>query len=352
MIRAFLRTGFGLATAATVVASSWTLWQSPFATPYRTKTQAEILVALDHALARDATPALMSARINSALAAQETDEAVAILRLVDARGVDIPDELRAQIAAADAKADGWSACLACAINADKCPDLTRVAACNLPIELTPIGDAKAISRALTDYVAGREIDKIDLSLGVVGLASTATVLVSGGSSVTIKAGASALRVARKTGAISATLMDEITQLAADALRLDRAPDVLKGTARPTDLIDQARAAKLTNAAADMGRFTTQMPLGDAFGVLRYANSTGELARLARVSETLGDGTRGTLAVLGKSRVLRLTHRLADLTLLAIALLLALAGQILAVLLWYIRRRLRPPPRRRTRKAAL
>ena len=212
----------------------------------------------------------------------------------------------------------------------------------MPIELTPIGDAKAITRALADHLAGREIDKIDLSLGVVGLASTAAVLVSGGSSVTVKAGATALRVARKTGAVSVGLMDEIATLATGALRLSRARDVASGAAHPATLIDSARATKLTDAATNMGRLTTAMPVGDAFAVLRYADTTGELSALTRVAESLGSETRGTLAVLGKSRVLRLTHRLAELTLLAIALLAALAGQVLALLFWLIRRRLRPP----------
>ncbi len=342
MIRGLLRTGFGFATAATFVASSWTLWQSPFAAPYRIKTEAELTVALDRALNRDATPAIFEARIDSALNAGEADEAVAILRLADARRIAVTPDRRARIAEAEALAEGWSACLACAINADDCPDLTRVAACNLPIEMTPIGDAKAITRALADHMAGREIDKIDLSLGVVGLASTAGVLMSGGSSVTIKAGATALRVARKTGAINLGLMDEITSLATGALQLDRASDVLSGAARPIDLIDTTRAAKLTSAAADIGRFTNAMPVGDAFAVLRYAETTDELARLARVAESAGGNTRGTLAVLGKSRVLRLTHRLTELAMLAIALVAALAAQILTILFWYIRRQFRPP----------
>ena len=342
MIRAWLRTGFGFATVATFVASAVTLWQSPFTTPYRAQTQTELSVAVDRALHRDATPAIFETRIDSALNRGEADEATAILRLANARNVQVAPALKTRIETAEAKAEGWSACLACAISAENCPDLTRIAACNLPIELTPIGDAKAITRALTDHIAGREIDKIDLSLGVVGLASTAAILVSGGSSVTVKAGATALRVARKTGAISTQLMTEITTLATGALRLDRASDVLSGAARPAALIDGARATKLTDTAANMGRLTREMPVGDAFAVLRYADTTDELSDLARVAETLGSETRGTLAILGKSRVLRLTHRLAELALFALALLAALAGQVLALLFWLIRRQLRDP----------
>ena len=337
MIRRALRTALGFSTAATVIASGWTLTQSPFTQPYRDRTEAELTVALDAALGRFATPEVVADRIATALSQDEADEAAAILRLADARGIAVDPALRQSTTEAEEAAKGWSACLACAISADNCPDLTRVAACNLPIELTPIGDAKAITRALTDYLADRDIDRIDLTLGLVGLGSTVAVVASGGSSLTVKAGATVLRIARKTGAVSKPLMDEIAGLAAGTLRLDRARDVLTGGAGASVLLDSARAARLTEVAADMGRLSTAMPAGDALAMLRYADDTATLARITRVAETAGPETRGTFAVLGKARVIRATRRLSELTMLAIGLLAALAAQVLALILWYLRR---------------
>ena len=343
MIRRTLRLAFGLTTAATLVASTWTIAQSPFATPYRERTAAELSVALDRALHQSLTPAIVEAKIADALGAGGADEAAAILRLADARGVAVTEDTRRAVQSAEEAASGWSACLACALTAEACPDLTRVAACNLPLELTPVGDVKAIMRALTAYVLGDDIDKIDLSLGVVGLGSTVAILATGGSSATVKAGATALRLARKTGTISAGLLGELTTLARASLRLDRAGDVLRGAARPADLLDGVAATRLASAASDMGRLTAALPAGDAFALLKHAESTGDLARIARVAETAGTEARGSFAILGATRALRLTHRLAELSLIALALLAAVLGQVLTIVLWLIRARLRPKP---------
>ena len=337
MIRRTLRVGFSLLTASTLVANGVVLAGSPFAQPYRDRTEAELSVALDRELAGTLNTDLIESRLEQSLNDGEPDEAVAILRLADRHNVTVAPDLRQLVTEAEENAQGWSACLSCAISAENCPDLTRVATCNLPIELTPIGDAKAITRGLTDYLAGNDIDQIDLTLGVVGLGSTVAILVSGGSSATVKVGATALRVARKTGAISARLMAEITAAAKGALRLENAGAVVRGAAPMSSLIDGARAAKLTTLATDMGRLTTTLPAGDALAMLRLAETTPELTRIARIAETAGTETRGTFAVLGKARVLRVAQKLSEAALLAIALLIALAGQLLALLLWILAR---------------
>lgn len=337
MIRRSLRVGFSLLTASTFAANGVVLAGSPFAQPYRDRTEAELSVALDRALSGALNTDLVESRLEQALTDGEPDEASAILRLADRRDIAIARDLRQLVTEAEDDAQGWSACLSCAISAENCPDLTRVATCNLPIELTPIGDVKAITRALTDYLAGSDIDQIDLTLGIIGLGSTVAILASGGSSATVKVGATALRVARKTGAVSARLMGEITTAAKGALRLDNAGAVVRGAAPVSSLIDSARAAKLTTLASDMGRLTMAMPTGDALAMLRLAENTPELTRIARIAETAGTETRGTFAVLGKARVLRVAQRLSEAAMLAIALLAALALQLLAFILWMLAR---------------
>ncbi len=351
MIAWLARSSMGAAAIATFLSSGWALTQSPFAAPYVDRTTTEIGVALTHALDRSLTSDSATRAISDALSRGEADEAGAVLRLADGRGVAVSDNLRARVVAAEETAAGWSACLACAVDPDACPDLTRVAACNLPLELTPVGDLNAVRRALVDYVAGDEIDRVDLSLGVVGLAATAAVLGSGGSSVTVKAGATALRVARRAGAVSGAFMDDITVLATRALRLDRAGEVISGGARFEDLIEPVAAGRLAAAAADVGRLTDKMPLGDAFALLKRADGTEDLARIVRVADTAGPETRGAFALLGTSRVLRLTHRVSDLALFTLAAIAAFLGQVSAFALWLLRR-LVPRPARRAGSVAL
>lgn len=331
---------FGLAALATLLASWVTLAQSPFAAPFRDRTEAELKVAIETALTRDLNMRVVEDRIRAALDAGEADEASAVMRLADNRGIRVPENLRAELTAAEEAATGWSACLACAIDPADCPDLTRVAACNLPLELTPVGDAKAVYGALDAWLSGEEVDRIDLSLGVIGLAATAAIVTSVGTTATAKSGATLIRVARRTGAMAGPLADEIAGLAAGVLRMDLAPDVLRGARALPDLVDPAAASRLSRVAADVGRLSDDMPLGDAFAVLRHAESTEDLARIARVANAAGGETRGTLAVLGKARALRLTTRLTDMAMLAAGLLAALAGQVVSLLLWALRRMLR------------
>jgi len=335
------RASLTLATFAVFTVSSWSFWQSPLVSPYRDRTEAELKVAFDAALTRDLTMRQVQTRIDAALAEGETDQAMAILQLADHRGVTVQPNQRDRVIQAEEDASGWSACAACAIDHLDCPDLTRVATCNLPLELTPVGDAKAIYRGLEAYVLGQEVDRIDLALGVVGLAATAAILASGGSSTTIKAGATALRVARRTGAMTANLSDEIAILDGRTLRLDQAPEVLRGSAEISALVDPAAAARLAEVASNVGRLTDAMPMGQALAVMRYADNTDDLARIARVAHSAGDETRAAVAVMGKARVLRLTTRITDIALLMGALALAALGQCLAFLMWLARRGLRP-----------
>ena len=341
-MRALARAILGLAAAVTFLASGWTLSQSPFAAPYVERTEAQVKVAVESALTRTMDMRTVEARLRAALDSGEADEAAAILALADRRGVAVPPLLRAEVEAAVEVAEGWSACLGCAADPARCPDLTRVAACNIPLELTPIGDAKAVWRAVDAYLGDREIDRVDLGLGVVGLGATAAILVSGGSSASVKAGATVLRVGRKVGALPPRLANEVADLASNALRLDRAGEAMQ-TRKLALLVEPASAARLSGVASDVGRLTDAMPLGDAFAVLRRAESTEDLARLARVANATGDETRATLAVLGKARLVRLTTRLADTAILAAALLAALAGQLVALAVWLLRRMLRPAP---------
>ena len=346
MTRRALRFGLGLFALLTLCGSVWTLAQNPFAQPFAARSTAELRASLDHAFDRQLTPLSVAARVDEALARGEADEAAAILRLADGRGVAIPDDLRARVAEAEAQTKGIRACLACAFDPTACADLAQVAQCNLPLELTPIGDAMAVNRALEATLTGAPVDRIDLSLGLVGLGATGALVVTGGSSATLRAGATALRVARRTGALTGTLARELGGLARRALRPSDVGDVVAGRKTLASLAGSPAMTVLSGAAGDLGRLAGTMSPGDSLAVLRHAGSTGELARIARVAEATGNDTRATFAILGKARVLRAAYRLTDLALMTIAFLAALAGQVLAFLLWWVRRVLRPTRARR------
>lgn len=339
-MRRWVGTLLGIGALLTALASGWSLAQNPFAEPFRTRTADEMRVVLGNALdgisSRD-----VAERARTALAEERPGEAAALLRFAQGRDLALPISLVAEIEAAEAETMGVSACLACAFDPGACQTLTSVAACNLPLEMTPVGDANAVRRALTDYLNGDDIDTVDLSLAVLGLAATGAIVISVGASATVKAGATLLRVARKAGAVQPGLMNDIAALSARTLRLDHAGDVVRGRRPLGDLIEDAPAAELAAISASVGTLARNVPTGDALAVLRYADSADELAALARVSDVAGPETRGALDVLGKTRVMRLASRLSEAVILAIALVAALFGQLLALALWLTRRTVRP-----------
>lgn len=336
MLLRLTRKALAIGAIITGALSLWALAQSPFAAPYRDRTSAEIEVALTRALDRSFTTEAASKRIEKALTDGEPDRAVAILRLAEHRQMELDAELIAAVAKADAAASGWNACLACAMDPKDCPDLTRVAACNLPAEMSPVGDVNAVRRALNAWSAGEDIDQFDLSLGLVGLTATAGVVVTAGGSTTVKAGATTLRVARRTGALTPPMTRELGDLARRAVDWDGTGQVLRGAKAPSDLLTPA-AGRLIDTAGDLGRLRANTSTADALALMRASDNTTELARITRVAEVSGTHTRGTVEVLGKTRVLRATQRFAELYLATVALLTALAGQLLALALTTIRR---------------
>lgn len=338
MIRA-VRIALGLIAVLTFAGSLWTLGQSPFAAPYRDRTEAELRVALDRALGPELTSERLASRIGEALAAGEIDEAAALARLADARGVGLPEATRTALETAQDEAGGAAACLACAWDPANCADFSQVAACNLPAEFTPLGDMNAIRRGVQDWLSGQDFDRIDLSLGIVGLAATGAILVSAGSSASVKAGATGLRVARRAGALTPAMSDEVAELAARAIDWDAVGEVALRRASAETLLTPS-AGRLASMAADVGRIGARTDAGDTLALLRFAGNSEELATVARVTEAAGPEAHGIFALLGKARVLRAAKRLTEIAWLAIGLLSALAMQVMAWLIWTLRRMLR------------
>ena len=287
---------------AVTLAATVALWrENPLTRPFAERTEAEIAVALDAALARTVDRPWLDRELAAAVAAEDHDRTESLLRLADLRGIEPPDR-----AAAEAALDGATgplACTRCALIPDACTSIRQVLTCNLPLEMTPVGDVAALTRNGAAWATGAEVDELEAALAGAGLAATGAVLVSGGSTATVKAGATLIRVGRRAGAIGKGLSDDLLRLA----RSDRAAFA-------------AAATGLREMRAGIGT-------ADALAVLRHADDAAEAARLGRVAKALGPETRPALAALGKARVLRLTVRLSDHLAGAVLLTLALFAQI-------------------------
>ena len=87
---------------AVTLAATVALWrENPLTHPFAERTEAEIAVALDAALARTVDRPWLDRELAAAVAAEDHDRTESLLRLADLRGIEPPDR-----AAAEAALDG------------------------------------------------------------------------------------------------------------------------------------------------------------------------------------------------------------------------------------------------------
>lgn len=319
---------FALSAAALALLLS----QNPFAAPYLERGTEALALELRAALAREVTPEWYMAEMDRALLAEDLD-AMRMVAATGARhGMAPSPALLGRMQALEMRETGALAaardCAVCAADITACPRVALMAMCGITVEMTPLGDLNALRRAGQAAIAGEEIDRIEVALAGVGLGATGLVLASGGTSATVKVGATALRLARRMGRLSDRFAGELRRLSDVGFRPDRLDDLALGRVGLDEVADQAKLARVGELASDLGRVAANTSLTDAVLMLEHVDDAADARRLARVSDAAGPDTRAMLDILGKSRAFRALVRLSDLAIGAAALIFLVAGQIL------------------------
>ncbi|NBE06647.1 hypothetical protein [Paragemmobacter ruber] len=332
MIGRWLRRGLTLALVVSLALTLYAgarIWADPALSPYRDAAAREIEATLDRHLA-DLAPTAIPDRIAARLAEDPRNWIAldALDALAQERGQTLPPDLRAAFDAARAEDAGFFAnaanCAACAYDPAACA-LSNVFLCHAPIALTPIGDMAAITRGAIAYMAGEAVDRIDVTLAIVGLGATVTVVASGGTSLVAKAGASGLKLARNMGRLSPRLNATLARAATDGVDWM----ALRRAGSMDDIAASLRAdafAPVVSIAADLERVRAATDTTTALHLLPLVDDATDATRLARAAEALGPRITARAEVLGKSRLLRATVRLTDT---AFALIGGLMGLILS-----------------------
>jgi hypothetical protein len=356
-MRALAAAALTCGALCTGAASLWTMAQNPLARPLVERSADEVRVALERAMAREVTPDWLLPRLDEALAAGDADRVGMLAGLATQYGVALTGEQWQAVDAALAPPDLVSRateCAACAWDVRSCPSVTLIAACALPVELTPAGDANALRRQAQAALAGEDVDEIETGLALVGLGASGAILVTGGSSAAVKAGATVARLARRMGTLSPGMTRMLREAADIPIAWDRVLPYVAGSARLEDVTDVARLTRLGGVAQDMGTVAWRTSPAEALVLLRHVDSAEDAARLARLSTVAGPRTRATIEVLGTARAFRTLTRVTDLALAAIGLVAALVAQLgslaVSVLMRGLGRALRPRPVARRPKA--
>lgn len=300
------------ASVALTVMTAARIALSPDLAPWREATAAEISAATDRMLATEATPARLESLILTRLSEtpRNWSALAAIKALADERAIPLAPDTQAAYDAAWATDEGLMKqagdCARCIWDITQC-SLSKVLICRAPVDLTFVGDIAGVGRAAANYMSGAEIDDIDLGLSLAGLAATATILVSGGTSATVKAGAGAAKVAHGLGRLSDSVTGMVRVAVKDGVKWDALP-----AARSTDDIYNALRweafAPLTETLTGMDHIRAATSTTDTLHLLPLIDTATDARRLGNAAEALGPKLVGRAEVLGKAKLLRATLR--------------------------------------------
>lgn len=312
------RAGLVALLVISVTLSGWAalrIYRDPLLRPLIDRTAQEFAAALEREMAEAATPEAIAARLTELLAETPRNWIAieAVEEIAADRGLSLSPEVMAARTAAWDEDSGIltiaGACLACMVDAAAC-SLSEALICNAPVALTPVGDVIGIGKAGVAGVMGTEVDRIDLALSAIGLGATVAVVATGGTSYTLKAGASLLRLARKMSLVPPRLMALVADAARTGIRWDEALR-WDSVTDPARLIVPEAVAPVAALASDLGRIDGALGTSRTLHLLRHVDGVEDARHIATASEVLGTRTIGTLEILGKSRFMRAALRLSD-----------------------------------------
>lgn len=312
----------------------WTLAQSPAGAAFTDRTSAQVRAATERALLDGATPDRIAARITALLDEDPRDwHAInALETLAQERGIPLPPDLVAHSDGAYDTDHGVritaQKCVRCALDASTCA-VSAILFCRAPVDLTVIGDIAGLTRGATDALTGQTVDRIDVTLSAIGLSAVALSVASGGSSLSIKAGAGFAKMARSMNRLPAAITDPLMQAARNGMDWTRLR-AARSTADVSSAMKPDVLRPATSILDDAGRMVRSTSTLDGLHLMKYVDDPADLSRMARASDALGPRTTGVIETLGKSRFLRLTMRVANEVWLAAAGLIAGLAALLAL----------------------
>ncbi|MFG1371740.1 hypothetical protein V5F32_06175 [Xanthobacter oligotrophicus] len=247
--------------------------------------------------------------IAAALAEDDAALAASFLALADARGLAIPPELRAQVTEAtgalsetlrSAKAFGLG------FVTGEPRDLAGLAGAATS-DLMVWGDIRDAGREGLKLAHGEDADELILGLSAVGIAFTAGTYATVGASLPVRIGISLVKVAKRTGRLSAALARSLTRAVRESVdfaalrRLASAPATVDAAA-VKGVVRAERLTDLTRMLDNTARIETKAGTRAALEGLKIADSGRDLSRVARLAEAKGSQTLAILKTLGRGAI--------------------------------------------------
>ncbi|MFT0859861.1 hypothetical protein [Ancylobacter sp. G4_0304] len=256
-------------------------------------------------LDRTLDAARVRTEIEAALQAGDGELAESFVALAEARGIAVDGALRAKVVLANNAVAGamrGASRFGQGFVTGEAEDLTGLAGAAAG-DLTVWGDLRDGGREVLHWVRGETVDPLMLGLSGAGIAATGATYAAFGTPLALRAGLTALKGARRTGAMSARLAAHVT-------------DALRGGKR----------VKLAALVGDLGTAASKAGTRATFAGLRHVDDAAGAARLRRLAEVKGGQTLAVVKTLGRG-ALFLTETLTRLAYRVIALVLDVIGLI-------------------------
>jgi hypothetical protein len=289
----------------------------------------------DHALATSLTAPIATREIEAALAAKDADLAKSFVDLAQERSIPLDPALEQKVT--DAVTEAASTAhhaenFARGFITGEPDDVVGLAGTTLG-DLFVFGDIRDAVREGARLVSGEQADELVLGLACVGLAITAGTYATFGAASPARVGLSMVKVARKTGRLSARLGEWVGRSLRDVIDWPGLRRAI-GTASLTEPVIAVRAAReavkvekaggLVHLVRDVGRVQSKAGTQAALDGLKIAENPAEVGRVAQLAEKKGGKTRAILKTLGRGAI-ALTLGAFDLSLWVLGALLTLFG---------------------------
>lgn len=222
-----------------------------------------------------------SREIEDALKAGDVELAGSFVALASERGIELPKELLLRVEQANSGSEATKRGIynfAHGFITGEPQDISGFAGAATG-DLLVFGDIRDIVREGSRWMRGQESDPLILSLAAAGLAVTGVTYFTWGTAAPARVGSTLVKVARRTGKLSAKLADDVMVL-------------LK--ARRTGRV----SAALTDVAQIQRRAGTRVALES----MRHADNVGDLAKAGMLAEKKGKSTLAIFKTLGRGAI--------------------------------------------------
>ncbi len=183
-------------------------------------------------------------------------------------------------------------------------------------DLTVVGDVRDIISEGGKAAIGEDYSQFLLALAAVGLAAEGATIATGGSSLPFKAAVSVMKVAKRTGNLTAAFSGRILRLARAASGQARGIEVasagrlasdvpltsmpVAATAGGTALTRAAARAELRTTAGAINTMASNAGAANAVRMMRFVRTTRDAKELATFTGRFGRRARAVIEVTGKT----------------------------------------------------